>query len=360
MRGFLLFGSLAFVTGAAPWALPALYLAWAAVALPLRVHEFVTTRRAAFLLEFCYVSLSREREREGWVDVAERGMRIKKTTHHQGATRRPLSLFPLNTHGPLPSLSISLYQWINLATIALLLGPPVPASWEASGRALADGPIAAALLVWQCPWDFGSWSAGTSVLLHLLPGLALYARTHHPPPVDAPEFLKTLLASPGAVAARAATTPPTFASLWLAPFAVYVVWQVAYGLILQASPLRDYILARKLDTSYRTLARRAAGAKNVWARICRGSDGTAPPLRKVMGYGFLQVLFTAFTLGVAAPAHATHATTVVWQAAKFAVPLYFGARVAGDRGPKRGVTRMLRDAQFVGAVAGLAGGGAEA
>jgi len=56
LRGFALFGALAFTTGAAPWALPVVYLAWAAVALPLRVHEFVTTRRAAFLLEFCYVS----------------------------------------------------------------------------------------------------------------------------------------------------------------------------------------------------------------------------------------------------------------------------------------------------------------
>ena len=56
LRGFALYGGLAFLVGAAPWSLPAVYLAWAAVALPLRVHEFVTTRRAAFLLEFCYVS----------------------------------------------------------------------------------------------------------------------------------------------------------------------------------------------------------------------------------------------------------------------------------------------------------------
>jgi hypothetical protein len=141
---------------------------------------------------------------------------------------------------------------------------------------------------------------------------------------------------------------------------VYVAWQVAYGLILQASPLRELILARRLDTSYRTLARRAAGAGNIWARICRGWHGEGGPWRKVMGYGFLQVLFTAVTLGLAAPAHATHASTVAWQAAKFAVPLYYGARVAGDRGPKRGVARLLKDAHFVGAVAGMAGAGAGA
>lgn len=142
----------------------------------------------------------------------------------------------------------------------------------------------------------------------------------------------------------------------MAPFAVYCVWQVLYGLILQASPLRDFILSRRLDTSYRTLARRAAGADNVWSRLCRGKDGNGSATRKVAGYGFLQVLFTAVTLGAAAPAHATHASTIAWQAAKFAVPLYFGARAAGDRGPKRGVSRMLRDGEFVAAVAGLKSG----
>ena len=266
--------------------------------------------------------------------------------------------------GNIMGLGIPIWSYAGgaaaLGTIALLVGPPVPPAWEASARALADGPIAAALLVWQCPWDFGVWSAGTSVLLHLLPGLALYARAHHPPPPTAPAFLRFLLASPGAVAARAAPAPPTFASLWAAPFGVYVAWQVAYGLILQASPLRELILARRLDTSYRTLARRAAGAGNIWARICRGWHGEGGPWRKVMGYGFLQVLFTAVTLGLAAPAHATHASTVAWQAAKFAVPLYYGARVAGDRGPKRGVARLLKDAHFVGAVAGMAGAGAGA
>ncbi len=287
----------------------------------------------------------------------ERGGRRSGASSH---VPTPLSATPTTlTSAPLSSPpSLSLHpQWINLATIALLLGPPVPPAWEAAGRALADGPIAAALLVWQCPWDFGSWSAATSVLLHLLPGLALYARAHHPPPASVPGVLRALLASPGATAARAHSTPPTFTSLWAAPFAVYCVWQVLYGLILQASPLRAYILSRRLDTSYRTLARRAAGADNVWSRLCRGRDGKAPAARKVAGYGFLQVLFTAVTLGAAAPAHANHASAVAWQAAKFAVPLYFGARVAGDRGPKRGVARMLRDPDFVAAVAAMAGSG---
>lgn len=54
--GILIFGALAFVCGSAPWLLPALYLAFAAVALPWRVHQFYCKRLTFFLLDFCYVS----------------------------------------------------------------------------------------------------------------------------------------------------------------------------------------------------------------------------------------------------------------------------------------------------------------
>lgn len=54
--GILVFGALAFVCGSAPWLLPALYLAFASVALPWRVHQFYCKRLTFFLLDFCYVS----------------------------------------------------------------------------------------------------------------------------------------------------------------------------------------------------------------------------------------------------------------------------------------------------------------
>ena len=53
--GTLAFGSLLYLSGAAPWSLPAVYLAFAAVALPYRAIEFGLTRNAPFLLDFCYV-----------------------------------------------------------------------------------------------------------------------------------------------------------------------------------------------------------------------------------------------------------------------------------------------------------------
>ena len=55
--GILVFGALAFVCGSAPWLLPALYLAFASVALPWRVHQFYRKRLTFFLLDFCYVSI---------------------------------------------------------------------------------------------------------------------------------------------------------------------------------------------------------------------------------------------------------------------------------------------------------------
>jgi len=54
--GTLAFGALLWLAGAAPWSLPAVYLAFAAVALPYRAIEFGFTRNAPFLLDFCYVS----------------------------------------------------------------------------------------------------------------------------------------------------------------------------------------------------------------------------------------------------------------------------------------------------------------
>ena len=54
--GSLLFGALAFVCGNVPGLLPSLYLAFAAVALPWRIHQFYCKRLTFYLLDFCYVS----------------------------------------------------------------------------------------------------------------------------------------------------------------------------------------------------------------------------------------------------------------------------------------------------------------
>lgn len=47
-------------------------------------------------------------------------------------------------------------QWVNMATVSLLLFAPANRQLEAAVYSLADGPLAAALIVWQSAWVFGS------------------------------------------------------------------------------------------------------------------------------------------------------------------------------------------------------------
>ena len=47
-------------------------------------------------------------------------------------------------------------QWVNWATVGLLLFAPGNLQLEAAVFALADGPLAAALIAWQSAWVFGS------------------------------------------------------------------------------------------------------------------------------------------------------------------------------------------------------------
>jgi hypothetical protein len=115
-----------------------------------------------------------------------------------------------------------------------------------------------------------------SVLIHLLPGLAMAAHHHLPPHT----------AAPGLPRAPSGTWD---CGVWLlaAPLAFYMAWQAAYYFAVQVLA-RRYICQHKLDTSYRCLTRRAQRANNVWARIVlRGSTQ-----RRIVFYGLLQLAFT--------------------------------------------------------------------
>lgn len=54
--GALVFGGLLFTAGAAPWALPFLYVLFIACAVPWRAWDFSKKKGTFFLLDFCYVS----------------------------------------------------------------------------------------------------------------------------------------------------------------------------------------------------------------------------------------------------------------------------------------------------------------
>lgn len=51
---------------------------------------------------------------------------------------------------------IDFCYFVNIATAVFLVWFPNNAQLEALVYALADGPIAGALVAWQCPWVFGS------------------------------------------------------------------------------------------------------------------------------------------------------------------------------------------------------------
>ena len=51
---------------------------------------------------------------------------------------------------------IDFCYFVNVAAVIYLLWFPEHKGFEALVYALADGPLAGALVAWQCPWVFGS------------------------------------------------------------------------------------------------------------------------------------------------------------------------------------------------------------
>ena len=203
--GTLAFGALLWLAGAAPWSLPAVYLAFSAVALPYRAIEFGTGRNAFFLLDFCYArrgflpfpsvfrpcccssticglpasvlycdvrcstpSLLFARMSPQPASFAVRSvpgaitlqtcwllapalLASEVSSKCQGGTGLSAVIAPGVLTDPL-----SCPQWVNLATVGLLVLAPGNLQLEAAVYALADGPLAAALIAWQSAWVFGS------------------------------------------------------------------------------------------------------------------------------------------------------------------------------------------------------------
>jgi Protein of unknown function (DUF2838) len=295
---------LLFIAGAAPWALPGLFVLFVMVCMPWRAVSFARQKWTFFLIDFCY--------------------------------------------------------FVNATAVLFLLFAPDDARLEALTAALADGPLAAALAAWQCPWLFGSGEHTVSVLMHMLPGLALFAHRYHTPPglrgwrgmaaaarailagTALPRMATTTAAAPGSAPAAAAALASTRQlGLWLVvvPLLYYVAWQLLYFLVVQARPIltpqalanarvcmhppspppralasclkhlkqqlhcstqvlcRQLILTRGFDTSYSCLARRAAKTNNVWNRLVRRGSVA----RRVCMYGALQLAFTCIALAVFLP-----------------------------------------------------------
>lgn len=287
--GNIVFAVLIFLAAAYPFILPYVYLIFSCVALPMRIYDFAFTqsgKNVFFLLDFCY--------------------------------------------------------WVNTACIVFLILPPAyrDPHIEASLYALADGPVSFALIAWQCAWVMSSQEHTISVLIHLLPGLAMYAHHHLPrlsswsqiaycaPLLKSPATALQFTACVSLEAPQAAQVTMTkhwisTTCIWLfaVPLVFYMVWQVSYWFFVQVV-YRRYIKTNNLDTSFKCLARRAVRSNSVLADIClQGSTN-----RQICMFGFMQLIFTMMTLVFFVPTYYSWHAALLLQVFKFFLPMYYGAR----------------------------------
>lgn len=275
--GSLVFAALAFVCGSAPWLLPQLYLVFAAVALPWRVYQFYRKRLSFYLLDFCY--------------------------------------------------------WANLATVWYLVAGSGNPHMGTMVYALADGPLAGALLVWQSAWVFGSAAHSVSVLIHLLPGLALFAQRHFSPP----ESVSCISLITSTQYGGEHDGSATFWWFLVAPFIFYATWQTAYWLIVQVC-CQHCIKKHGYETSYSCLAKRAAKTNNVWNRIVRKGCKA----RRLCMFGGIQLVFTLACLLLFIPLYHSFYLSCIWQVVKFAVPVYYGSRYQCEKVPQHQVIKAVQ------------------
>jgi hypothetical protein len=286
--GHFVFAALIFLAAAYPFVLPYVYLIFALVALPMRFvdYMFLQPRKKFFLLDFCY--------------------------------------------------------WVNLLTCIFLIIPPAfrDPHIEASLYALADGPVSFALIYWQNAWVMSSQEHYISVLVHLLPGLAMYAHRHLPRLSSwsqiaecAPLFKHAstaldftscvLLQAPQPAELTMSKHWVTTTCVWLVlvPMVFYMAWQLLYWFMVQIV-FKEYIRKTDCDTSFKCLARRAVRSNSTIGRIVLAGSVN----RRVFMFGFFQSLYTFGTLLIFSPTYFSWHLALVYQTAKFIFPLYFGAK----------------------------------
>eukprot|EP01024_Parvocaulis_polyphysoides_P022250 TRINITY_DN20640_c0_g1_i5.p2 TRINITY_DN20640_c0_g1~~TRINITY_DN20640_c0_g1_i5.p2 ORF type:complete len:282 (-),score=30.67 TRINITY_DN20640_c0_g1_i5:887-1732(-) len=255
---------------------------------------------------------------------------------------------------------IDFCYFVNVAAAFALVFAPNSSQIQTMVYALADGPVAGALLVWQCAWVFGIWDHAVSVLIHLLPGLAMFAQRYFDAPrglgeiyssmrcivltaikVRKPDDLYTILQCNHSFKSDANIIPykqENYMWYFVAPIVFYAAWQFIYWLLVQVF-FRDLILRKGYDTSYNTLARRAAKTNNFWNRFVRRGSLA----RRVALYGVLQLVFTLVMFLFFIPIYKSFALGLLWQIIKVVVPLFYGSRYQCERLPKFLLTKALQE-----------------
>ena len=126
--------------------------------------------------------------------------------------------------------------------------------------------------------------------------------------------------------------------LVLTPMLFYGVWQLIYFLAVQVL-FENTIRKDNLDTSYKCLARRAARADNLLARIVLQGKIR----RRVFLFGLLQAAYTSAALLVlAVPTYYSWHLAFLWQVTKFVLPVHYGARHLFSRLLKAAISDAVR------------------
>mmetsp|Transcript_15772 Transcript_15772/g.34192 ORF Transcript_15772/g.34192 Transcript_15772/m.34192 type:complete len:448 (-) Transcript_15772:325-1668(-) len=262
-----------YMAGSAPQNLPMMYILFYAFTIPCRTYYFFQRNWQFFLIDYCYL--------------------------------------------------------VNTMVIAFLLFFPNDPRVQALVWSMAQGPVAGAIIVWRCSWVFGFADHMVSVLIHLLPGLAVLSHMHFRKPGCEGELIALpCKASPLEVQSQVEV------SRWVwgvgAPLAVYIVWQAVYFLIVQVLFCKRIETDKQLDTSYRMLSRRAARSDSWANRLVRQGR----PARRIFMYGLLQAVYTVITTLFAAALYDFVWASIAYQNLQAIVATWNGAEYVYDMQPR--------------------------
>jgi hypothetical protein len=335
--GVLLYSFLVFVAAAYPFTLPWIYLIFFILAMPLRVYDFIWRgdprgHNAFFLLDFCYlvnlavfsyfvVYLCVPR----WIDDS---IVVQGEEH----SRRTMIMEMVSRLVRLEKLGAILY-------------------------ALSDGPVACALLAWANAWAFHSQEHTISVLIHLLPGLALFAWMHLPraewmqiklcsqllkTPETALQFgtCATLSSTPFEEEHEESSMRGSLVWLVLLPMSFYVIWQLFYYIAVEVV-MKNVIRKDDYDTSFKCLRRRERRKDHsIWNTLVFNQSWSSK--RQVLAYGIFQFFFTLGSLCVFVPTYFVWSLGFLWQVAKFVIPIMNGATYTYSRMIDRAISDGVR------------------
>lgn len=293
MTGQVLFSLILVVAAAYPFALPQLFIVLTIVAMSIRMYDywFVQPRKIYFLLDFCYM-----------VNAACCGYLLLPSSFQN------------------PRIDAVLY-------------------------ALADGPVAFALYCWSFPWIMWSQEYYITVLIHVLPGLAMYAH-HHLPRLSSWSQIascasllqtgKTVLRFSGCIIDNADDTNHgpmpghwmAISSIWL--IAVPLLWVFVHLVCYFA--MVHLIFQKKIDkddcytslTVFYVLEKRHKG--NPWARVALRTF-VGSKLRRMLTYGFWMMLSSFLSLLVFTPSYYSWHIASMYQIGKILLPLHKGIKL---------------------------------